>query len=237
MLLLLLLLLLLCLDAVNEVVKQNPKALGHAKKCITLNVKLLGAHNYTENLFIQLVQAHGLDTSVAKHLAHTYGDRAWEVAKLTAQTSKRWPIAGRCVVEGYPYLLAEVKYATAVEYARTAVDVLARRTRLAFLNVEAARKALPVVVQIMGDELGWGERRREREVEVAMEYLETFPGPEPIKEGAGIRAATISDLRHLFDRIDLDNSGFLDKHEVRALSRELGFELTDEQVEEAMAEV
>ena len=41
------------------------------------------------------------------------------------------------------------------EYAATAVDVIARRLRLSFLNVQAAEEALPVVVQIMGDELGW----------------------------------------------------------------------------------
>ena len=32
------------------------------------------------------------------------------------------------------------------EYAATAVDVIARRLRLSFLNVQAAEEALPVVV-------------------------------------------------------------------------------------------
>ena len=67
--------------------------------------------------------------------------------------------------------------------------------------------------------------------------MDTFSGPEPIKTGTTIRAATISDLRHTFDKIDLDNSGFIDKHEVKALALELGFELTDAEVNEAMSEV
>lgn len=57
---------------------------------------------------------------------------------------------------------AEVLYAIRNEYAQTPLDILARRTRLAFLNSRAALEALPRVVEIMGDELGWGyaERRR-----------------------------------------------------------------------------
>lgn len=41
------------------------------------------------------------------------------------------------------------------EYACTAVDVLARRTRLAFLNVHAAEEALPRVIELMARELEW----------------------------------------------------------------------------------
>lgn len=41
------------------------------------------------------------------------------------------------------------------EYACTAVDVIARRLRLAFLNTYAAYEALDKVVDIMGKELNW----------------------------------------------------------------------------------
>lgn len=46
------------------------------------------------------------------------------------------------------------------EYACTAIDVIARRTRLGFLNVQAADEALPRIVQIMGKELDWSQERR-----------------------------------------------------------------------------
>ena len=52
-----------------------------------------------------------------------------------------------------------MKYAVK-EYACTAVDVLARRTRLAFLNVQAAHEALPKIVDIMAAELGWDKNRK-----------------------------------------------------------------------------
>ena len=49
------------------------------------------------------------------------------------------------------------------EYAQTAVDVLARRTRLAFLNAQAALEALPKIIDIMSDELKWDGKRQDRE--------------------------------------------------------------------------
>lgn len=56
-------------------------------------------------------------------------------------------------------LLSQVLYAIK-EYACTAIDVIARRTRLGFLNVQAADEALPRIVQIMGKELDWSQERR-----------------------------------------------------------------------------
>lgn len=50
------------------------------------------------------------------------------------------------------YIDAEIRYGVR-EYACNAVDIIARRLRLSFLNVQAAQEALPVVVDIMGKEL------------------------------------------------------------------------------------
>ena len=67
-------------------------------------------------------------------------------------------MGGRRLVDEFPYLEAEVKYAVK-EYACTAVDVLARRTRLAFLHVHAADEAIPKIINIMANELGWSNPR------------------------------------------------------------------------------
>ena len=45
------------------------------------------------------------------------------------------------------------------EYACKVVDVLARRTRLAFLNVQAAEEAMPRIIEIMAEELNWTSDR------------------------------------------------------------------------------
>lgn len=56
----------------------------------------------------------------------------------------------------FPYIDAEVRYGIR-EYALTAIDMIARRLRLAFLNVQAAQEALPEIISIMAEELGWDE--------------------------------------------------------------------------------
>lgn len=47
------------------------------------------------------------------------------------------------------------------EYACTAVDIIARRTRLSFCNVHAAQEALPRIVEIMAEELKWSKAKQQ----------------------------------------------------------------------------
>lgn len=57
------------------------------------------------------------------------------------------------------FVFEQVKYAIR-EYACRAIDVIARRTRLSFINVHAAQEALPRVIEMMGRELGWNEETK-----------------------------------------------------------------------------
>lgn len=59
----------------------------------------------------------------------------------------------------YSFNNFEVRYAIK-EYAMTAVDVIARRLRLAFLNTYAAHETLEKVVDIMAKELQWSNAER-----------------------------------------------------------------------------
>jgi len=145
--------------------------------CTTDRVKLIGSHGYSDTMFIRLIQQFGLETEIAQHLSNSYGDRAWAVASLAQTTGKRWPVFGRRVCQQYPYIEAEVRYAVRREYACTAVDVLARRLRLAFLNVHAAFEALPRVIDIMTEELQWDQARRAKETEDAKKFLMTMGLP------------------------------------------------------------
>ena len=69
----------------------------------------------------------------------------------------------------------QVKYAI-YEYACTAVDVLARRTRLAVLNSHAAEEALPRILEIMQQELNWNDERVMKERHEAKEFLDSEMG-------------------------------------------------------------
>ena len=51
-----------------------------------------------------------------------------------------------------------------------------RRLRLSFLNVQAAEEALPGVVDIMAEELGWGEEEKTSQTEQATIFLKQQMG-------------------------------------------------------------
>lgn len=139
--------------------------------CQTHRVRLLGAHGFSKTLFINLIQHFGLETDVAQHLTQSYGDRAWQVAALSNPTNTRFPERGSRISPLYPFIDGEIRYAVRNEYAQTAVDVLARRTRLAFLNSQAALEALPTVIELMGEELHWDSKRKAREYEDSLKFL------------------------------------------------------------------
>jgi glycerol-3-phosphate dehydrogenase len=146
--------------------------------CQTHQVRLVGAHGWSKTLFINLIQHYGIETEVAKHLAESYGDRAWQVAALCAPTEQRFPVRGNRISELYPFVDGEVVYAMRHEYAETAVDVIARRTRLAFLNAQAALEALPRVIDMMTNEYKWSKARQDKEWKDSLEFLGSMGLPK-----------------------------------------------------------
>ena len=78
------------------------------RACQTDGMLLEGAHGYSPTMYIRLVQDFGLECEVAQHLAKSYGDRAFAVAKMAALTGKRWPIIGKKIHPEFPYIDAEV---------------------------------------------------------------------------------------------------------------------------------
>ncbi|KAH7923338.1 DAO-domain-containing protein [Leucogyrophana mollusca] len=159
----------------QETVDEAVKVFGLENRvksgCVTERLRLVGSDGWSRNMFIGLIQRFGLETEVAKHLSDNYGDRAWTVCSLAQPTGETWPLHGLRLSPNYPFIEAEVRYAVRHEYAQTAVDVIARRTRLAFLNAQAALSALPRVIEIMGEELHWSRAQRKRQFERAVEFL------------------------------------------------------------------
>ncbi|KAM0715525.1 hypothetical protein Q7P37_009023 [Cladosporium fusiforme] len=142
--------------------------------CPTHKLKLVGAHGFSNTLFINLIQHYGIETEIAKHLTESYGDRAWTVAALCAPTEKGFPVRGERLSPLYPYVDGEVRYACRHEYALTAADVVARRTRLSFLNAQATLEALPRIIDLMAEELSWSEKRKALEWSETVEFLGTM---------------------------------------------------------------
>lgn len=168
-------------DAVNAAIRSGN--LKPASECLTLNVQLIGADGWDPASFTVLAQQYVrmkrthagkivpgvMDTCVAKHLSHAYGNRAERVAAIAQNEN-----LGKRLAHGYPFLEAEVAYCARHEYCESAVDFIARRCRLAFLDTDAAHQALPQVIRILAAEHKWDKRRQKQELESGKEFLETF---------------------------------------------------------------
>lgn len=112
----------------------------------TEQIPIAGGEKFKPSIAAELTEKYGMENGVSEHLMNSYGDRALQVAKLT----KEFP--GK-LAPNFPYLVAEVIYAIRVEGARTVDDILARRTRLTFLNATASASARGSVELLLKREL------------------------------------------------------------------------------------
>jgi glycerol-3-phosphate dehydrogenase len=90
--------------------------------------------------------------AVAGHLVARYGTEATAVLELGEQLDLLRPL-----VEGHPYLEAEVAWAAREELALSVDDILARRTRLAIETGDQAAGAARRVAELLGREHGWSD--------------------------------------------------------------------------------
>ncbi|MGH8687470.1 MAG: FAD-dependent oxidoreductase [Burkholderiales bacterium] len=99
--------------------------------------------------------------------AHSYGTEATYLETL--------PGAGHELAPGVTE--AMVRFAARFEYARTVEDVLARRSRLLFLDARAAAAAAPGVTALLAEELGPGfdAARSQREFEALAARYAALP--------------------------------------------------------------
>ncbi|CAM9545594.1 glycerol-3-phosphate dehydrogenase, mitochondrial [Lethenteron reissneri] len=227
-------------DTLNAAIAAH--GLRATSPCRTVGLLLEGAHGWTPTLFIRLVQDYGLESEVAMHLASSYGDKAFQIAKMAKVTGKRWPIVGKRLVSEFPYIEAEVKFAIQ-EYACTATDVIARRTRLAFLNVQAADEALPRVIEIMGKELNWSEKRKQEELETAKTFLYTEMGYKARWEQLtdtseiNLNPAEIDRYKKRFLKFDKENKGFITTVDLQAVLESAGDQIDENTLHDILNEV
>jgi glycerol-3-phosphate dehydrogenase len=105
----------------------------------------------------------GLDSGVADHLVGTYGAEAAAVANLAA----REPTLAAPLINGRPFLRAEVVYQARREMAMTVSDVLIRRTHLFHTHPRQAEEDAPLVGALLARELGW---EAQREADAVAQY-------------------------------------------------------------------
>ncbi|CAD7928320.1 unnamed protein product, partial [Amoebophrya sp. A25] len=164
-------------DAVDKVLQKDEKLKEKAGPSQTLQTPLIGAGRngdfaptgYTRSLPSKISREYGLDPEVAHHLVNTYGTRASDVLACAPADSKKF--SRLSPVEGAPMLECEVVYAAQHEHVCSPIDILARRTRLAFVDSEAAHNAAPRVIELLGDIRNWSPARRARELQACRETL------------------------------------------------------------------
>ncbi|KAJ6983414.1 glycerol-3-phosphate dehydrogenase SDP6 [Populus alba x Populus x berolinensis] len=146
-------------DAVDAAVKSGK--LSPKNGSVTHNLRLMGGDGWEPSYFTVLAQQYVrmkrtyggkvvpaiMDTTAAKHLSHAYGTLAERVAAIAQNEG-----LGKRLAHGYPFMEAEVAYCARNEYCESAVDFIARRSRLAFLDTDAAGRALPRVIEILAAE-------------------------------------------------------------------------------------
>lgn len=108
--------------------------LGHASKCRTAHLPLIGTPNEPWGEFApketaRLMAACGWQEALAGHLVNRYGQRAEDVAKVIAERGET-----QRVVDGEPDVIGEWEYQRRHEMAIYPADHLLRRSRIGMWN-------------------------------------------------------------------------------------------------------
>ncbi len=139
-------------DAVNQAIAKTDLP---RKSCVTKDLKIHGFFEDSER-FGDL----GIYGTDAKNIQELIKENASLAEKLH---------------EDFPYRAAEIVWAIRFEMARSLEDVLARRTRILFLDAKAAIEIAPRVAEIMAAELGkdkvWIDGQIENFTELAKNYF------------------------------------------------------------------
>jgi len=141
---------------------------GQVPASVTALLPLLGAEGLpaVQVSARRIAEDCGVPTAVAGHLIARYGSLATEVLDLIRADQA----LGQPLLDGFPYLRAEVAYAVSHEGALHVEDVLARRVRLLIESSDAGKSAAPAVVAIMAGLLGWNRRRRAAELRRYLDF-------------------------------------------------------------------
>ena len=152
-------------DAVDVVSEQ----LGFTPDCTTATYKLPGGDfNAADQAdFESQCQQIGLAKDTIEHLWANYGKTAFDILEILKEDLS----LAQQLVEGYPFIKGEVKYAATQEMSRTIRDFLARRIRLEFMDWKACLSAAPVVATIMAAELHWSDTTKNKNIAAYTELI------------------------------------------------------------------
>lgn len=133
---------------------------------ITDSYTLNGGGDFDKNKEFGLT----FDKTINECLYQHYGTNYSKVIEICSENSS---LKERILAE-YPYIKAQVIYGVRMEYCLTIRDFLARRIRLELLDWEATKLAIPIVADLMAQELGWSIEFKSRQIKEYQLLINSF---------------------------------------------------------------
>jgi glycerol-3-phosphate dehydrogenase len=155
-------------DAVDAAVKDLGRSVP---KSSTKSIALIGAAGYKHLMkqIASLAQSYSVSTACVERMLNRYGSLISDIFQMIAKDAD---LANE-ILPGAGYLKAEIVYAASHEGARTLVDVLARRLRLAMETSDHGLSIAQEVAEIIAPILGWKKADIKREVAAYEKYIAT----------------------------------------------------------------
>jgi glycerol-3-phosphate dehydrogenase len=155
-------------DTVDLISRRDGKSLMH----VTERHLLYGSEGwdtYRADLERQGKVA-GLDADTIAHLGQSYGSASSDILEIIANETSQ----SQRLVDGLPYIWAEVKYAVQTEMAMKLDDILARRLRIILEDRQRGTAIAAAVARYMGAELNWSASEEQAQVAAYLAFAETY---------------------------------------------------------------
>ena len=126
--------------------------------------------HYHESLVNQMIKKGGAfrdDIKMLNYLAYRFGVRAFDVLNIFEQDKKN----RERFHKDFDLTRGEVLYFLQSEQVVSPMDILLRRSRLAFYDSQAALDIIPHIVDVFGDHYGWSNERKNNEYKVCAELF------------------------------------------------------------------
>jgi glycerol-3-phosphate dehydrogenase len=125
-------------DKIIEIGKLSPKS-----ECKTHDFSFPGKEGYSHELFKDVARRYSIHVEIGKRLQNFYGG---EVYKVLGDKPKE-------LLKNIGYFEEEVVFAVKNEFALSTLDILARRFRILFLDLEVSSQLVDPVSQLIGKTL------------------------------------------------------------------------------------
>lgn len=146
-------------EIVDDVLTLRPGA-TQVGSSVTKQLRLRGAAGH-DTLEATGAAYPSIDPELRAHLGGRYGGEA----RVLMAAIEDDPSLGEPIIEGLPYVRAEVTFAVRHEMAGSVADVLSRRTRAQLLARDDSGDAAEAVAELMAPELGWSSQDAEASVQ------------------------------------------------------------------------